>query len=168
MQRRVVYGARSLRVARPLCSSAQLNLISSSAQFTTLTTHGTATPWVPGNPSSPEQAGATRETLYEVMYPGHVAVTEEIARAASVHAVVQGLYAVAARQGRLPPGQEEKVKTKWSAAVQRLEQERGVTTLADLAALNRVAWWRTRIPPALRSALNTYIYHQRLPASALP
>jgi hypothetical protein len=102
------------------------------------------------------------------MYPGSVAVTDEIARGASLRLVVQNLYKKALREGQLPAQQKEKIWSKWNAALNRLEQERGVTTLAELGSLNRVAWWRTRVPPALRSMLNTFIYHQRLPESALP
>ena len=148
---------------------------SSTSRFyttTTLTEGGSRTPWIPGNPPTLEQAseGAewTRETIYQVMYPGHVEVADEIARGVSLRSVVQGLFKKAVREGGLPPRQEERGWSKWHAALERLEHERGVTTLAHLASLNRVAWWRTRVPHALRTALNTYIYHHRLPAAVLP
>jgi hypothetical protein len=95
-------------------------------------------------------------------------VADEIARGVSLRSVVQGLFKEAVREGGLPPRQEERVWSKWHAALERLEHGRGVTTLAHLAGLNRVAWWRTRVPHALRTALNTYIYHHRLPAAVLP
>ncbi|ELR25014.1 uncharacterized protein ACA1_110260 [Acanthamoeba castellanii str. Neff] len=172
------FGARggfvAAGAARSLFSNSR-GAISSSSRFyttTTLAEGGSRTPWIPGNPPTLEQAseGAewTRETIYQVMYPGHVEVADEIAREVSLRSVVQGLFKKAVREGGLPPRQEERVWSKWHAALERLEHERGVTTLADLAGLNRVAWWRTRVPHALRTALNTYVYHHRLPAAVLP
>jgi len=114
-----------------------------------------------------EKEGLNREAVYEAMYPGHVEISTDIARQTNLRSVVKGLYMVAAQNGRVVQGQERKLWRQWEAALHRLEQEHQVTTLAELAALNRVQWWRTRVPRALRTALNTFLYHNRLPAVAV-
>lgn len=144
--------------------------------------------WVPGNPQTEQEVAASQwmeplrpaddeaqkqrwlqeRVVYPTAFPGCVPVTEEVARRAPLRRVAASLFTGLERDGRLAPGQEARAWARWEAALARLERDRGVTSLDQLAALPRVVWWRTRLPHAFRAALNVFLYHGRLPSYALP
>jgi len=121
------------------------------------------TPYVPGNPP---EATYSREELEAIVYSDTAKLTAQ-GLEVTLREAVRVIHEDYAQQGnRLPSGREDKVLARWISAVDRLEQERGVTNLKQLLEINKVAWWRTRVPNALRTALNGLLYHNaRLPTA---
>ncbi len=121
------------------------------------TSKSSITPFVPGAPPTSQ---FSKEELDAIVYRGMGDITADLHNLPLEH-VFRVVHHHNLRN--FPAGQEERVLQAWLSAGERLKQQRQVQTLGELMQINRIVWWRTKIPAALRRSVNLLLYHNKWP-----